>query len=400
MDGVAWEETAGGPRINLQPLVDAINDHNIVSGLTHSVYRYPARFSPVFARAAIETFTKPGDTILDPFMGGSTSLVEALALGRNAVGTDLNQLAVFLARVKTLRLSEAQIDELRAWAALTVPDLSPHKPVVRHKDWKDLGYQNNLPWRFRKIAEQALNNAFTVLEGNVLLAARCVVLKTLQWAVDCKKHLPTAGEFREKLAEDAELVATSLADFRNAIEALSGRRPTVEFYNTPADSITAVQSKGASGAAPKLVVTSPPYPGVHVLYHRWQVLGRRETAAPYWIAGSNDGQGSSYYTFCDRRNRDQSPYFASLKTAFSEVRKVVSDDCVVAQLVGFNQPDEQLPLYLEAMSEAGFTEFKFQRAGGLSRDDFWRDVPNRKFYVSLRDKAKQTREILLLHRAT
>src|SRR4051812_40922043 len=104
MDGVAWEEAAGGPDMNLQPLLEAINDRNIVSGLTHSVYRYPARFSPVFARAAIETFTQPGDTVLDPFMGGSTSLVEALALGRNAVGTDLNQLAVFLTRVKTLWL--------------------------------------------------------------------------------------------------------------------------------------------------------------------------------------------------------------------------------------------------------------------------------------------------------
>jgi hypothetical protein len=40
----------------------------------------------------------------------------------------------------------------------------------------------------------------------------------------------------------------------------------------------------------KLIVTSPPYPGVHVLYHRWHVDGRRETPAPYWIAGCNDGQ--------------------------------------------------------------------------------------------------------------
>lgn len=386
--------------MNLHPLVDAINDRNVVSGLTHSVYRYPARFSPVFARAAIETFTKPGDTILDPFMGGSTSLVEALALGRNAVGTDLNQLAVFLARVKTLRLNDAQIDELRTWAELTVPDLSPRKPVVRHDEWKELGYQNNMPWRFRKLAEQALNTALMVLDGDVLLAARCVVLKTLQWAVDCKKHLPAAAEFRAKLAEDAESVAMSLQDFRKALDHLAGNRPTVEFYNTPADDITKVASKALRERSPKLVVTSPPYPGVHVLYHRWQVQGRRETAAPYWIAASNDGMGSSYYTFCDRRNRDQSPYFARLKTTFGEVRKVVSDDCVVAQLVGFNQPDEQLPLYLEAMSEAGFTEFKYGREAGLSRDDFWRDVPNRKFYVSLRDKAKQTKEILLLHRAT
>ena len=123
--------------MNLQPLLEAINDRNIVSGLTHDIYRYPARFSPVFARAAIELFTEPGDTILDPFMGGSTSLVEALALGRHAVGTDINQLSVFLARVKTLLFSDGRSGLPADWAELTVPDLSPRKPVVRHTDYQD-----------------------------------------------------------------------------------------------------------------------------------------------------------------------------------------------------------------------------------------------------------------------
>lgn len=387
--------------MNLQPLLEAINDRKVVSGLTHGIYRYPARFSPLFARAAIETFTEPGDTVFDPFMGGSTSLVEALSLGRNAVGTDLNQLAVFLARVKTARLSDSQIQMLRDWADLTVPDLSPRKPVVRHDAAHEMGYQNNMPWRFRKLAEQALNNAIDLLEGDVLLAARCIVLKTLQWAVDCKKHLPTAEGFRVKIVEDTEVVANGLREFRQQIDSLRGKRPTIEFHHSAADNVTEIQSKALQEKRPKLVVTSPPYPGVHVLYHRWQVLGRRETAAPYWISASNDGQGASFYTFCDRRNKDQSPYFARLQKTFTEVRKVVSDDCVVAQLVGFSQAEEQLPLYLEAMSAAGFAEFEFDKGSGRPRrEDFWRAVPNRKFYVCLRDNTKQTKEILLLHRAT
>ena len=400
MDGMAQREQRGFP-VNLAPLLDAINDRKVVSGLTHGVYRYPARFSPVFARAAIELFTQPGDTVLDPFMGGSTSLVEALALGRNAVGTDINQLSVFLARVKTLRLRDDEIDMLRDWADLTAPDLSPRKPVERHTAWQAMGYQNNMPWRFRKLAEQALNNATLLLEGDVLLAARCIVLKTVQWAVDCKKCLPTAAGFRAKIVEDTNLVATGLAEFRNAVDSLGGKRPTAEFHHSPADAISGIPSESLRNRGPKLVVTSPPYPGVHVLYHRWQVLGRRETAAPYWITESNDGQGASFYTFGGRHGRGESPYFDRLLRAFTDVRKVVSDDCVVAQLVGFSQPDQQLPLYLAAMSKAGFSEFKFGQCGrGVSRDDFWRAVPNRKFYVTLRDRDKQSKEILLLHRAT
>ena len=95
--------------MNLQQIVDGINYRGVVTGLTHDFYRYPARFSPMFARAAIEAFTEPGDTILDPFAGGATSLVEALAHGRNAVGVDISQLAVFLARAKTSLLSRKEI---------------------------------------------------------------------------------------------------------------------------------------------------------------------------------------------------------------------------------------------------------------------------------------------------
>src|SRR5207249_2931986 len=50
----------------------------------------------------------------------------------------------------------------------------------------------------------------------------------------------------------------------------------------------------------QLVLTSPPYPNVHVLYHRWQVEGRRETSAPYWIAGQSDGATLSYYIMGSR----------------------------------------------------------------------------------------------------
>ncbi len=386
--------------MNLQPLLDAINDRNIVSGLTHDIYRYPARFSPLFARAAIELFTEPGDTILDPYMGGSTSLVEALALGRHAVGTDINQLAVFLAHAKTLLLSDDNIELLRIWAELTIPELSPRKPVVRHTYYKELGYQTNMPWRFRKIAEQAINNALDLLEGDVLIAARCIILKTVQWAVDCKKALPTATEFRAKLADDARIVADGLQSLRRQVDSIRGRRTTIEAHHCATDEIGCLKSSLLQRRPPKLVVTSPPYPGVHVLYHRWQVLGRRETAAPYWITESNDGQGASFYTFCDRRRQDHDEkYFARLLVCYTAIRSVVPDDCVVAQLVGFARPEEQLPLYLDVMRRAGFARLEFKGAGRPAQEEYWRAVPNRKWYNQVREEVRQSKEVLLLHRA-
>ena len=61
-------------------LVTAVSNRDKVTGAPHDFYRYPARFSPIFAREAIKTFTRPGDFVLDPFCGGGTTLVEALSL--------------------------------------------------------------------------------------------------------------------------------------------------------------------------------------------------------------------------------------------------------------------------------------------------------------------------------
>jgi hypothetical protein len=43
---------------------------------------------------------------MDPFMGGETVIVEALASGRSTVGIDINSLAHFITTVKTTPLSQ------------------------------------------------------------------------------------------------------------------------------------------------------------------------------------------------------------------------------------------------------------------------------------------------------
>jgi hypothetical protein len=70
---------------------------------------------------------------------------------------------------------------------------------------------------------------------------------------------------------------------------------------------------------PKLVVTSPPYPGIHVLYHRWQVDGRKEAPFPFLIANKLDGAGSSYYTMGDRQYPELRTYFDNLQANMSSI---------------------------------------------------------------------------------
>jgi hypothetical protein len=145
---------------------------------------------------------------------------------------------------------------------------------------------------------------------------------------------------------------------------------------------------------PSLVITSPPYPGVHVLYHRWQVRGRRETAAPYWIANLVDGHHASYYTFADRNRRDISKYLETAKEAFASVRRLVSSGTPLVQMVAFGDPDDHLGSYLQMLADAGWAEMKETS----ERSRLWRMVPGRKWYTSVAgDKA--SRELVLFHSA-
>ena len=50
--------------------------------------RHPARMLPAIAAHAVHTYTEPGDLVLDPMCGIGTTLVEAIHLGRDAVGVE------------------------------------------------------------------------------------------------------------------------------------------------------------------------------------------------------------------------------------------------------------------------------------------------------------------------
>lgn len=381
-------------------IVDAALDDNPISGLTHNFYRYPARFSPTLVRATISAFTKPGDLVLDPFVGGGTSLVEAFAAGRHAIGTDISELAAFVSEVKTMVCTDAQQKSLHRWAGRVVSDIDMTAYEERNAIYEEAGYLRHLDgthtWRLRKAIAQALTSAERLRDLGAQKFARCAVLRTAQWALDGRKVLPSIEKFRHKLREHTYEMLTGSADLAaaSAMHPLASvhclRRPTSGLEQEPL-----LQS----GRRPKLVVTSPPYPGVHVLYHRWQVHGGRETPAPFWIAKKLDGDGSSYYTMGDRKTHAAGKYFDELRAALRSVAAICDSETTLVQIVAFSDPTEQLSRYLSVADDAGFREHFLQTDRGVSVSRrLWRSVPNRKWYASQKGKTTGSQEVVLFHR--
>lgn len=384
------------------PLIEAAHDKSRVSGLTHNFYRYPARFSPKFVRAAIESFSEPGDLVLDPFMGGGTTVVEALALGRNAIGTDISSLAVFIAEVKTTLFADDEFDALELFKRGIGAHINIHDRAVRFREYADAGYYRHLntaiTWRLRKAVEQALTRAIGLASPSLEAFARCVVLSTAQWAFDGRKQLPTVAEFRSVLAERAEKMIAGARDLRSAVEQNAGLAPPTVFCLHRSAVGLEEESLMRKRSPPKLVLTSPPYPGIHVLYHRWQVDGRKETPAPFWIANRLDGSGAAYYTMGDRKSVGNRTYFEGLQAALNSIARVCDEATTIVQVVAFSDPARQLPRYLEVNEAAGLEEVPIPHVAGRRDSRLWRTIPNRKWHADQLGGIPASQEVVLFHR--
>jgi hypothetical protein len=80
----------------------------------HRLHPYLGKFIPQLVEALLGRYVRPGGTVLDPFAGSGTTLVQALESGRDAVGGDIAAFNCLLMRVKTAQYNEFTLEkELR-----------------------------------------------------------------------------------------------------------------------------------------------------------------------------------------------------------------------------------------------------------------------------------------------
>lgn len=146
--------------------------------LTHNIHRYSGKFIPQIAGKAIDLLTEKGDLVLDSYMGSGTTLLEATIRERNAVGIDLNPLAVLISKVKNTPVCDADLEELSQYlipyitrlssgGQLSFLDLSfdEDKCKKRFEDnkWR-LSDSWNLKWYQEDVLKQ-LVDIYTAIDG-------------------------------------------------------------------------------------------------------------------------------------------------------------------------------------------------------------------------------------------
>ena len=77
---------------------------------THGMFKYPCKFIPEIPRWGIKTYlSEKRGVIFDPFSGSGTTLLEANVNGLDAYGTEIDDIAKLIIKVKTTVLDLAQM---------------------------------------------------------------------------------------------------------------------------------------------------------------------------------------------------------------------------------------------------------------------------------------------------
>lgn len=85
---------------------------------THGLHEYKGKFNPQIVHAIANIFkVKCGQTVLDPFDGSGTTILECAHAGISAYGTDINPLACYIANTK---VSSLTIDIKKAYMLIDI----------------------------------------------------------------------------------------------------------------------------------------------------------------------------------------------------------------------------------------------------------------------------------------
>jgi len=282
----------------------------------HDACWYPAKLVAQIPAHLILNLSNSGDTILDPFCGSGTTLIEALRHGRKCVGVDVNPIAAYMSSAKcqvvSLELLEAAQERInkefsRACAFLDSPkdswftgqttDLcielaeNPSSQVPNYEEnrgWfhpmvlNKLSVLKHLIWQEEPPLRDTLSLAFfSILRDCSSLPHR----KPYTYIADNVKpkaeNLMNKDVFHIYMSKNSRLLAGRKAYQDQCKLVMEEQHITAEEFNQrylikKADARNLMQY--VSGGV-DCVVTSPPYMGVtdtatgHRLWYLWHDFG-------------------------------------------------------------------------------------------------------------------------------
>lgn len=310
-------------------------------GQTHSFIRYPAKFPTDPVHDYLIRFSQPGDTVLDPFCGSGTVLVEAIRNGRECVGIELNPVAALASRVKARLYDEEQMEEIRrVIKRLRKYEAEALSWVQRNLSTSVLPTYKNVNHWF----ESVMLNELSVLRSKVVNGFNGDAhVKELLWLSFLKTIIPASKQDSETrytaVKKKEHRTGYAITVMRKTLE---GYCQAIELELRQADAAVAearvivgdslLHLKGLETSSVNLVITSPPYINTYdyYLYHKHRI---------FWYGG-NPIEIRRKEVGCHHRIDTMShqgavqEYEEYLENIFVELRRILKPQGHLAILIG------------------------------------------------------------------
>ena len=327
-----------------------------------AIHWYPGRFASQIPAALIGLLSEPGETVLDPFAGSGTTLVEAQRLRRRSVGIELSPIGALIASGKTLAVSAMQVQKManelleHARNALVAADMERRDHIstpaaVQGDKWYAPSVFRHLGALWRVVNEQSgPSQVLARLAFSAVLLPVC--RETRHWGYVCDNSTPKSDRvgnvivaFGEVLARLCDAYAERDAEYRARGDGIA-EISSAEVLN--GDALSLAPRLPAGGA--DLVVTSPPYSGV-CDYVKAQRLSME------WFGCDIEPLRQLEIGARSKRHRGnaQEGYISEMGAVLRALRRCLRPDGTAAIIVGQSaERQATLPTVLKALKDADF----------------------------------------------
>lgn len=358
------------------------------SYITHSYYTYPAKFIPQLAQRLIVAHSQKGDIVIDPFMGSGTTIVESLVAERKGIGTDINEIAHLVAKVKTTPINPTILAKEFAQLELDLQQRNNgKKDFFLEKAIQQLQFHERIDYwykpaqkadlsillcRILEIENEIIKDFFLVAFAQILKTCSIWLQKSIKPTRDLKKKdydvRTTFFQQTKKMIKKNEVFYHTLS--KEFIENIDNQRNIAcqDARNLPCENEQA-----------SLIVTSPPYvtsyeyADLHQLPLYWlghlqeltkfrkKFIGSSYSVVPNTDLHSDLGSQIVAQLGKNKKSREVNSYFAAMYETFVEMHRVLKPKgkaCIVIGNTNFRGVEIQnAEVFIEQMQQIGFQTF-------------------------------------------
>lgn len=301
------------------------------SNLTHSIHPYPAKFPSQLPKKILDTFAKAGQTVLDPFCGSGTTLVEARLKSINSIGVDINGLACLLSKVKSTPMSGEEAKEvehcLRSVEEISFQWTMGKKARVDVADFDGLAhwFQPNVAEEITLILSQINKLPNQVVRDFLRIVLSSIIVRVSNQESDTRyaaiKKNVRDGLTLSLFAERSKEYLGRLLEFSK----LASTNSSIEIYNADTRNLSFVNDESID-----LIITSPPYANTYdyYLYHKFR---KRWLGIDVYFAQYNEI--GSRREFSSLKQNPQK-WLEDLRQCFSEMNRVLKSGSFAFIVIG------------------------------------------------------------------